>query len=136
MCSTPSAWPDASWGAATWWLWWRRAAADFDRAKAETTAASKLAKGQFDLDDLADQLAQMEKMGGMEGLMGLLPGVQKMKKQIAEAGVSDRVIRRQRAIIGSMTKKERRKPGILQRLRASAASPPGPGSRWPRSTGS
>jgi signal recognition particle subunit SRP54 len=93
-----------------------RAAADFDRAKAETTAR-KLAKGQFDLDDLADQLAQMEKMGGMEGLMGLLPGVQKMKKQIAEAGVSDKVIRRQRAIIGSMTKKERRKPDILQASR-------------------
>ncbi len=93
-----------------------RAAADFDRAKAETTAR-KLAKGQFDLDDLADQLAQMEKMGGMEGLMGLLPGVQKIKKQIAEAGVSDRAIRRQRAIIGSMTKKERRKPDILQASR-------------------
>jgi signal recognition particle subunit SRP54 len=93
-----------------------RAAADFDHAKAETTAR-KLAKGQFDLDDLADQLAQMEKMGGMEGLMGLLPGVQKIKKQIAEAGVSDRAIRRQRAIIGSMTKKERRKPDILQASR-------------------
>ncbi len=93
-----------------------RAAADFDRAKAETTAR-KLAKGQFDLDDLADQLAQMEKMGGMEGLMGLLPGVQKIKKQIAEAGVSDRAIRRQRAIIGSMTKKDRRKPDILQASR-------------------
>ncbi len=93
-----------------------KAAADFDRAKAETTAR-KLAKGQFDLDDLADQLAQMEKMGGMEGLMGLLPGVQKIKKHIAEAGVSDRAIRRQRAIIGSMTKKERRKPDILQASR-------------------
>ncbi|HEY2481919.1 MAG TPA: signal recognition particle protein, partial [Caulobacteraceae bacterium] len=93
-----------------------KAAADFDRAKAETTAR-KLAKGQFDLDDLADQLAQMERMGGMEGLMGLLPGVQKVKKHIAEAGVSDRIIRRQRAIIGSMTKKERRKPDILQASR-------------------
>jgi signal recognition particle subunit SRP54 len=93
-----------------------KAAADFDRAKAETTAR-KLAKGQFDLNDLADQLAQMERMGGMDGLMGLLPGVQKIKKQIAEAGVSDRIIRRQRAIIGSMTKKERRKPDILQASR-------------------
>jgi signal recognition particle subunit SRP54 len=93
-----------------------KAAADFDRAKAETTAR-KLAKGQFDLNDLADQLAQMERMGGMDGLMGLLPGVQKVKKQIAEAGVSDRMIRRQRAIIGSMTKKERRKPDILQASR-------------------
>jgi signal recognition particle subunit SRP54 len=93
-----------------------KAAADFDRAKAEATAR-KLAKGQFDLNDLADQLAQMERMGGMDGLMGLLPGVQKIKKQIADAGVSDRIIARQRAIIGSMTKKERRKPDILQASR-------------------
>jgi signal recognition particle subunit SRP54 len=93
-----------------------KAAADFDQAKAEVMAR-KLAKGQFDLDDLAQQLAQMEKMGGMEGLMGLMPGVQKVKKQMAEAGVSDRIVRRQRAIIGSMTPKERRKPDILQASR-------------------
>jgi signal recognition particle subunit SRP54 len=93
-----------------------RAAADLDEAKA-TAMAKKIAKGQFDLDDMADQLAQMEKMGGMEGLMGMLPGVQKIKKQIAEAGVSDRMIRRQRAIIGSMTRKERKKPDILQASR-------------------
>jgi len=59
----------------------------------------------------------MEKMGGMEGLMGLLPGVQKVKKQIAEANISDRMIKRQRAIIGSMTKVERKKPDILQASR-------------------
>ncbi|MGH7024843.1 MAG: signal recognition particle protein, partial [Caulobacteraceae bacterium] len=93
-----------------------KAAADFDRAKAETMAR-KLSKGQFDLDDLSDQLAQMERMGGMEGLMGLLPGVQKVKKQIAESGVTDKAIARQRAIIGSMTKRERRKPDILQASR-------------------
>jgi signal recognition particle subunit SRP54 len=79
--------------------------------------AKKLAKGQFDLDDLAGQLEQMERMGGMEGLMGLLPGVQKVKKQIAESGVTDKAIRRQRAIIGSMTRKERKKPEILQASR-------------------
>jgi signal recognition particle subunit SRP54 len=93
-----------------------KAAADFDQAKAEVMAR-KLAKGQFDLDDLAQQLAQMEKMGGMEGLMGLMPGVQKVKKQMADAGVSDKIVRRQRAIIGSMTPKERRKPDILQASR-------------------
>jgi len=93
-----------------------RAAADLDQAKTEAMAR-KLAKGQFDLDDMSDQLAQMEKMGGMEGLMGLLPGVQKIKKQIAESGVSDKMIRRQRAIIGSMTRKERKKPDILQASR-------------------
>jgi len=89
-----------------------KAAQDFDQAKAEVMA-KKLAKGQFDLDMLADQLAQMEKMGGMEGLMGLLPGVQKVKKQIAESGMNDKSIRRQRAILSSMTKQERRKPDIL-----------------------
>jgi signal recognition particle subunit SRP54 len=89
-----------------------RAAADFDIAKAETMAR-RLSKGQFDLDDLSQQLLQMEKMGGMEGLMGLLPGVQKVKQQIAQAGVTDKSIARQRAIIGSMTKRERKKPDIL-----------------------
>jgi signal recognition particle subunit SRP54 len=93
-----------------------KATAELDHAKAEAMA-KKLAKGKFDLDDLSDQLAQMERMGGMEGLMGLLPGVQKMKKQIAEANISDKSIRRQRAIIGSMTKQERKKPDVLQASR-------------------
>src|SRR5678815_4882149 len=53
------------------------------------------------------------KMGGMEGLMGMLPGVQKIKKQIAEANISDKMVDRQAAIISSMTKEERRKPDIL-----------------------
>jgi signal recognition particle subunit SRP54 len=89
-----------------------KAAADFDAAKAEKMA-KKLQKGQFDLDDLAEQLRQMQRMGGMQGLMGLLPGVQKIKKQIAEANISDKVFKRQEAIITSMTKLERRKPDIL-----------------------
>jgi signal recognition particle subunit SRP54 len=93
-----------------------KAAADFDQAKAEVMAR-KLAKGQFDLEDMAEQLAQMERMGGMDGLMGLLPGVQKVKKQIAQSGVSDGMLRRQRAIIGSMTVKERKKPDLLQASR-------------------
>jgi signal recognition particle subunit SRP54 len=93
-----------------------KASAELDQAKAEQMAR-KLAKGKFDLDDLSDQLAQMDRMGGMEGLMGLLPGVQKIKKQIAEANISDKMIKRQRAIIGSMTKTERKKPDILQASR-------------------
>src|SRR4051794_22458936 len=93
-----------------------KAAQDLDVAKAEAMA-KKLAKGQFDLDMMADQLSQMKRMGGMEGLMGMLPGVQKMKKQIAESGVSDKMIDRQAAIIGSMTKQERKKPDILQASR-------------------
>ena len=93
-----------------------KATAELDLAKAEQMA-KKLAKGKFDLDDLSDQLAQMEKMGGMEGLMGLLPGVQKIKKQMAESNISDRMITRQRAIISSMTKQERKKPDVLQASR-------------------
>jgi len=93
-----------------------KAAAELDQAKAEQMAR-KLARGKFDLDDLSDQLAQMERMGGMEGLMGLLPGVQKVKKQLAEANISDGMVRRQRAIIGSMTRQERKKPDILQASR-------------------
>ena len=92
-----------------------KATQELDMAQAEATAR-KLAKGQFDLDMMADQLKQMKRMGGMEGMMGLLPGVQKMKKQIAESGLSDKTFDRQMAIISSMTKDERqqaRHPGRL-----------------------
>jgi signal recognition particle subunit SRP54 len=89
-----------------------KAVQDLDAAKTEKMAR-KLAKGQFDLQDMADQFAQMRKMGGMEGLMGLLPGVQKIKKQLAEADMSDKTIKRQEAIISSMTPLERRKPDVL-----------------------
>ena len=93
-----------------------KAAAELDVAESERMA-KKLAKGKFDLDDLSAQLGQMQKMGGMEGLMGMLPGVQKVKKQIAEANINDKMIGRQRAIISSMTKEERKKPDILQASR-------------------
>jgi signal recognition particle subunit SRP54 len=89
-----------------------KAAAELDVAETERMA-KKLAKGKFDLDDLSAQLSQMQRMGGLEGLMGMLPGVQKVKKQIAEANINDKMIGRQRAIISSMTKEERRKPDIL-----------------------
>ena len=93
-----------------------KAATELDQAEAERMAR-KLAKGQFDLNDLAAQLDQMRKMGGMEGIMGMLPGVAKVKNQMAEAGVGDAMLARQRAIINSMTKVERKKPDILQASR-------------------
>lgn len=89
-----------------------KATEELDVAKAEAMA-KRLAKGQFDLDMMAEQLQQMKRMGGMEGLMGMLPGVQKIKKQIAEANISDKMVDRQAAIISSMTKQERKKPDIL-----------------------
>ncbi len=89
-----------------------KAAQEVDAAKAEAMA-KKLAKGQFDLEMMTEQLTQMKRMGGMEGLMGMLPGVQKMKRQIAESGLNDKMLDRQLAIISSMTKEERKKPDIM-----------------------
>ncbi len=74
-------------------------------------------KGQFNMNDLKGQLEQMQKMGGMQGLMGMLPGMGKIQKQMEEANFDDSVIRRQIALIQSMTKKERRNPQILQASR-------------------
>ena len=74
-------------------------------------------KGRFNMNDLKMQLEQMMKMGGMEGLMGMMPGVGKMKGQMSEAGIDDKMIKRQVALIQSMTKTERANPQILQASR-------------------
>ncbi len=74
-------------------------------------------KGQFNLNDLKSQLEQMSKMGGMEGIMSMMPGMGKLQKQMDEAGMDDKVIGRQIALINSMTKKERAYPQILQASR-------------------
>jgi signal recognition particle subunit SRP54 len=92
-----------------------RAAETIDKEKAEKIAA-KMKKGEFDLEDLSDQLKQMEKLGGMGGILGMLPGVGKIKNQINEAGL-DKDLKRQRAIISSMTPKERRSPKVLDAKR-------------------
>ncbi|OYX86670.1 MAG: signal recognition particle protein, partial [Azorhizobium sp. 35-67-5] len=63
------------------------------------------------------QLNQMQKLGGMNGLMGLLPGVGKIKNQIAAANIDDKVFKRQVAIISSMTRQERRNPKVLDASR-------------------
>ena len=69
------------------------------------------------MNDLRNQLDQMIKMGGMEGMMGMLPGMGKMSKQMASAGVDDKMLKRQIALIQSMTKKERANPALLQAWR-------------------
>jgi signal recognition particle subunit SRP54 len=89
-----------------------RAAETLDKEKAEKIAA-KLKKGEFDMDDLAEQLRQMKKMGGMSGLLGMLPGVGKVKDQLSAAGLDDKVLTRQEAIIQSMTRGERAKPDVI-----------------------
>ncbi len=79
--------------------------------------ARKIEKGRFDLDDLLKQLRQLKKMGGLEGLLALLPGVGKMKKQMAQANIDPDLIKRQEAIILSMTPRERRNPKIIHASR-------------------
>jgi signal recognition particle subunit SRP54 len=93
-----------------------KAAQNIDAEKAQRMA-EKMRKGKFDLEDLADQLAQVEKIGGLGGIMGMLPGVAKMKEQLAASTLDDRLIKRQRAIILSMTVQERRNPDILKASR-------------------
>jgi signal recognition particle subunit SRP54 len=62
-------------------------------------------------------LLQMSNMGGISGLMGMMPGIAKMKNQIANAGLDDRVLKRQVAVIDSMTRQERKNPDILKASR-------------------
>ena len=93
-----------------------KAAETIDAAQA-ARMAEKMRKGVFDLNDLSEQLAQIEKLGGMGGIMGMLPGVAKIKDQLASANLDDKFVKRQRAIISSMTPKERRNPDILKASR-------------------
>ena len=93
-----------------------KAGDQLDAEKAERMA-QKMRKGEFDLNDLADQLRQMQKMGGLGGIMGMLPGAKKAKQAMAAANMDDNVIKRQEAIISSMTKKERAKPALLNASR-------------------
>ena len=93
-----------------------KAAQTIDAEKAQRIA-EKMRKGKFDLEDLAEQLAQAEKIGGLSGIMGMLPGVGKLKEQMAAANIDDRILKRQRAIILSMTPAERRNPDILKASR-------------------
>ena len=74
-------------------------------------------KGQFNMNDLKMQLEQMMKMGGMESMLQMMPGAGKMAKQMGDAGMDDRVLKQQIALIQSMTKKERANPQILQASR-------------------
>jgi len=87
---------------------------ELDKAEA---IAKKVKKGSFDLDDLAEQLKQMQKLGGMGGVLGMLPGLGKVKKQLDAANLDDRILKRQQAMIGSMTKAERKTPKLLDAKR-------------------
>jgi signal recognition particle subunit SRP54 len=93
-----------------------KAAQTIDMEKAARTA-ERMRKGAFDLNDMREQLEQMQHMGGLGGLMGMLPGIAKMKNQIAAANLDDKLLKRQVAIIQSMTPQERRHPDVLKASR-------------------
>ena len=93
-----------------------KAAASIDREKA-MRAAERMRKGQFDLNDMREQLTGMQQMGGMSGLMGMLPGVAKIKNQLADRNIDDRLLKHQMAIIDSMTPGERKHPDVLKASR-------------------
>jgi signal recognition particle subunit SRP54 len=93
-----------------------KAAAAIDEAEAEKMA-QRMAKGQFDMNDLRQQLRQMQKMGGVGALAGMLPGMKKAKQAMEQSGMDDRVLLRMDAVIGSMTPKERTRPDLLNAKR-------------------
>jgi signal recognition particle subunit SRP54 len=93
-----------------------RAAESIDKLEAEKLA-KRMAKGKFDLEDYASQLKQIAKMGSLSGILGMLPGVGKIKQQLADANIDNTVFKRQAAIISSMTIAERRNPDLLKASR-------------------
>ncbi|MDF7776748.1 signal recognition particle protein [Sphingomonas sp. AOB5] len=93
-----------------------KAAASIEAEDAERMA-SRLAKGQFDMNDLRGQLAQMRKMGGIGALAGMIPGMKKAQQAMANGAVDERILLRMDAMIGSMTPKERTKPELINAKR-------------------
>jgi signal recognition particle subunit SRP54 len=79
--------------------------------------AQKFQKGNFDLEDFEAQLKQMGKMGGMSSMMKMLPGLGKLTDQLSEAGFDDSIVKRQEAILSSMTRAEKQKPALLNASR-------------------
>jgi signal recognition particle subunit SRP54 len=93
-----------------------KAAANIDAEKA-ARVAEKMRRGAFDLSDLREQITQMQQLGGMSGMMSMLPGIAKIKNQLAERNLDETVLKRQIAIIDSMTPQERRSPDVLKASR-------------------
>lgn len=93
-----------------------RAAESIQQEDAERMA-SRLAKGQFDMNDLRSQLQQMRRMGGLGALAGMIPGMKKAQAAMASGAVDEKILLRMDAMIGSMTPKERAKPELLNAKR-------------------
>ena len=79
--------------------------------------AEQMLKGRFDLNMMLSQLKQVQKLGSLGGIIGMIPGLSKFKSQIEASGVGDNLIKKQEAIILSMTKEERKNPDIIKASR-------------------
>jgi signal recognition particle subunit SRP54 len=93
-----------------------KAAETIDQEEAEKLAA-RMARGKFDLEDYASQLRQITKMGSLSSILGMLPGASKLTAQLDESKLDTKILKRQAAIISSMTVKERRTPDIIKASR-------------------
>jgi signal recognition particle subunit SRP54 len=93
-----------------------RAAETIKQEDAEKLAA-RMMDGKFDLEDMLSQIRQVQKMGDLKGIMGMIPGLGAAMKQAAAAKIDDNMVKRQEAIILSMTPKERRNPDIIKASR-------------------
>jgi signal recognition particle subunit SRP54 len=98
-----------------------KASQDLDEEKIKKTE-EELKKGIFTMDSYLSQLRQMKKMGGMEGVMSLLPGVSKMKDQMNQASVDEKMLIENEAAILSMTRKEKENPKIISGSRRKRIS--------------
>ena len=79
--------------------------------------ASKMMKGSFDMNDMLAQMQQIKKLGSIGSIVGMIPGLAKFKSQIEDSGVGDSLMKKQEAIILSMTKEERAHPDIIKASR-------------------
>lgn len=93
-----------------------KAMENIDRSEAEQMAG-KMLKGAFDLNDMLQQMRQMQKIGSMGSIISMIPGLAKFKSQIEESGMADSLLKKQEAIILSMTKEERAHPDIIKASR-------------------
>ena len=97
-----------------------RAAELVDEEEAEKLAR-KMAKGTFDLEDFATQLKQLNKMGSIQSIIGMLPGAGKIQAALDASGkgaqLDPKVLKRQQAIISSMTRAERKNPDMIKASR-------------------
>lgn len=88
------------------------AAARMDEKQA-MKSAERMMSGKFDFNDFLDQMRMIQNLGPLEGLLGLMPGFNKIKKQIPDGALNPDRMKHMEAIVLSMTKKERGNPSIL-----------------------